>query len=371
MKPLSLYGLATAVPPHSIGQVDATALAESLRIAHGEHARLVPVVYKRSGVLSRHSIVLEGIGETDQKRQSFYWPAVDATDRGPTTSQRMQCYEREAALLAARAVADALAASGVSPSELTHLISVSCTGFAAPGFDLELVHRFSLPGSIARTQIGFMGCHGLFNALRVAQAFCNADPRSKILVVAVELCTLHQQYTDDAGQIIANALFADGAGAVVCGLKDREPPPAGAEAVPWKLARSGSLVLPASSDAMTWHIRDHGFQMALSPQVPELILANLHAWLAAWLGESGLAINDIRQWAVHPGGPKILHAVQQALELDRDQLQASQHVLAQFGNMSSPTVLFILNELRRIGAKSPCVMLGFGPGLTIEAALLI
>jgi predicted naringenin-chalcone synthase len=163
--------------------------------------------------------------------------------------------------------------------------------------------------------------------------------------------------------MVANALFADGAAAVV-GSHDAAGPP-----TTWRLVASGSYVIPNSEDAMTWTIGDHNFEMTLSKQVPGLIARNLRPWLSTWLRELALDVNGIASWAVHPGGPRILTAVEEALALSRQSLADSKAVLAEYGNMSSPTLLFILDRLRRRRAPRPCVALGFGPGLVVEAAL--
>jgi predicted naringenin-chalcone synthase len=211
--------------------------------------------------------------------------------------------------------------------------------------------------------VGFMGCHGALNALRVARAFCLADRRATALVCCTELCSLHFQYNAAPQAIVSNSLFADGAGAVVVRAAEAHD-----DVRPWRLATHGSTVLPQTADAMSWKIGNHGFEMYLSPQVPELIHEHLQPWLDAWLAEQRVRRSDIRSWATTRRA-KILHACR-ALELPAGALDASWHVLSTYGNMSSPTVLFILDELQRRGAELPAVVLGFGPGLTVEAALL-
>jgi predicted naringenin-chalcone synthase len=209
-----------------------------------------------------------------------------------------------------------------------------------------------------------MGCHGALNGLRVARAFLDADPSACVLLCALELCSLHHQYGWDVGTIVANALFADGAAAVVAVASGNTRPGR------FRLLASGSVVADDSEDAMTWRIGDHGFRMTLSPQIPELIGLHLRPWLEGWLAHHGLDFAAIGSWAVHPGGPRILSAVGEAIGLDSADLETSQRVLADHGNMSSPTILFILDRIRRSGAGRPCLALAFGPGLAVEAALL-
>jgi predicted naringenin-chalcone synthase len=243
---------------------------------------------------------------------------------------------------------------------------VSCTGFAAPGVDIDLIGSLGLRPTTERIHIGFMGCQAVMNALRCARAITLADPRASVLLCAVELCSLHYCFNWDSLRMVSNALFGDGAGAVVLsGASARLP----AESSAWKVAATGSCVLPDSKDAMTWRIGDWGFEMSLAATVSDLIRRHLAGWLAEWLGGHGHTIDSIQSWAIHPGGPRILNAAREALSLPAQSTTVSDGVLAEFGNMSSPTVLFILDRLRQRHAALPCVSLGFGPGLSAEAAL--
>ncbi len=227
-----------------------------------------------------------------------------------------------------------------------------------------------------------MGCHAALNGLRVAGALCAADPSAAVLLTAVELCSLHHQYTpdplSDAGQVIANALFADGAAAVLCTGADFVPdgPAGGSEpsspALPYRLLGSGSVLLPDTAEAMTWRVGDAGFLMTLELAVPVAIRQHLAGWMDEWLPRYGLTRSDVETWAVHPGGPAILDAAVDALALPADALDPSRALLAEVGNLSSPTILFLLDRLRatRGAGAGPVVAVGFGPGLTVEAALL-
>jgi predicted naringenin-chalcone synthase len=294
----------------------------------------------------------------------------------------MAAYERDAPELAVRAARGAIEDADIDPGRVTHLVTVSCTGFVAPGVDAAIIDALGLPRTTERTNVGFMGCHGALNALRVARGFVEADPARIPLVCAVELCTLHFAYGWDPDMLVANALFADGAAAVLCdgggngqghgrgqaeggGGGDRRP-----SAGDWCVVASGTLLMPDSADAMTWRIGDHGFRMSLSARVPDLIGAHLRPWVTEWLGAHELGIEDVASWAVHPGGPRILGSVEDALGLDRDRMGASREVLSECGNMSSATILFILDRLRKHDAPRPCVALAFGPGLVVEAVLI-
>jgi predicted naringenin-chalcone synthase len=365
MAHVTINGIGTSVPTNWIAQQDAAVLAQSLQSVAGSTPRALAALYRRSGVGARHSVVLESSSNGEAARQSFYCPATSAADRGPWLSQRMKRFEQEAGTLAAEASRSALAAARIDPARVTHLITVSCTGFVAPGFDVELFCRLPLRATVARTHIGFMGCHAALNALRVARAFILAEPQAVVLICAVELCTLHQQYSNDAGQLVSNSLFADGAAAMVCSGTTRDEPQA------WRLMANGATILSDTLDEMTWRLGDHGFQMALSANVPDILRAQLRGWIEPWLMEHGLSVHQVAHWAVHPGGPRVLTAVAEALRLEPTSLEASRETLHRYGNMSSPTVVFILERLRMTGAGGPCVAMGFGPGLAFEAALLV
>lgn len=389
-----LLGFGMALPEHSISQADAAEFVQPFNSESEEQARVLSALYRRAGVQRRHSVVLESIDDSGRIQQSLYQLPTDQQPHGPTTSERMRRYEQHASVLASNATVQALLASQVAATEITHLVTVSCSGFHAPGFDIELLQTVGLSSSVARTHIGFMGCHGALNGLRVADAFLKADPKSKVLLCCVELCSLHHQYGWSPDRVVSNSLFADGAAAVVLtnSLESRTGTPARLEQVgarpqdsnvtgksarptdrassAWQLAASGSVVLPNTLDDMGWRIRDHGFEMNLSARVPEIIKQHLRPWLTDWLGSRALSLDDIRSWAFHPGGPRILTAAGEALGLSREQWATSEAILAEYGNMSSPTILFILDRLSREAAAGPCVALAFGPGLTIEAALL-
>ena len=379
--PSWLRGFGLALPEHSIAQANAADFVLPFNADTEEQARVLRGLYRRAGVRRRHSVVLESNGDAGVVQQSTYSPRSEESPLGPTTSARMRSYEQHASVLATTATRRALSVSQMEAADITHLVTVSCSGFHAPGFDIELLQTAGLSPGVARTHVGFMGCHGALNGLRVADAFLKADPNANVLLCCVELCSLHHQYGWSPDRIVSNALFADGAAAVVLtSSRSRETSDrtltssatSESHSCPsaWQLLASGSVVLPETLGDMGWRIRDHGFEMTLSARVPELIKQHLRPWLSDWLGSRSLALDDIRSWAFHPGGPRILSAAGEALGLRREQWAVSESVLADFGNMSSPTILFILDRLRAEAVAGPCVALAFGPGLTIEAALL-
>jgi predicted naringenin-chalcone synthase len=358
-----ILGMGTSVPRELITQEDAARLAVELAGVSSSHKPAIQALYRRAGVKKRHSAIITSSTNGLPATQSFFPVSTSLQDRGPTTDQRMRRYEECALQLAEQACCDALHASYSSPEEITHLVSVSCTGFSAPGVDLGLIKSLGLKSSVTRTNVGFMGCHGALNGLRVAAALSQASQGGKVLLCCVELCSIHHQYAANAQQIVANALFSDGAAAVV-GSNDTS------RGLAWRVLDQFSAVLPETSELMTWRIGDNGFEMQLSPVVPSVIRESLRPWLLENLARHSLQISDVNSWAIHPGGPKILRACADSLGLALRCLDPSQKILEEYGNMSSPTVLFILHELRDSRLNLPCVALAFGPGLTIEAALI-
>lgn len=355
-------GIGLAKPESSISQEDAIDRSLQLCVATEQGRRLAPSIYAHSGVRKRHSVLLDSSTNGKPAQQSFYRPPSTAHPFGPTTSERMAAYRGSASDLAEKAAMGALEEAGVSREQVSHIVLVTCSGFDAPGVDVALIQRLGLRPSTSRTNIGFMGCHGALNGLRVAKAFSEADPIAVVLLVAVELCSLHYQYDWTPERIIANALFSDGAAAAVISAGVSDSP---------RVASTFSEIVPDSQDAMSWRVGDHGFAMTLAPQLPELIETTIRAPIESWLSGEGLHLSDIADWAIHPGGPRILDAAGTGLGLSPADLDVSRQVLAECGNMSSPTVLFVLDELRQAGRRGPCVLLGFGPGLAVEAALLI
>jgi predicted naringenin-chalcone synthase len=361
--PLFIHGLGTATPPCAVTQDQAVRAAEQYGCQTNEQRRLLRGLYRLTRVKTRHSVIMESDSRDGVATQSFFPPMRDEDDRGPGTSARMVRYEREAPILAAAAARVALEESGMRPDAITHVVSVSCTGFAAPGFDVALIRELGLSWAVERTHVGFMGCHGALNGLRVARAYADSVPGARVLLCAVELCSLHFQYGWNPNQIVANAIFGDGAAALV-GSADT---PAAGDL--WQHVASGATLLEDSSELMTWRVGDHGFDMTLSARVPNVIEQRLRPWIDSWLGRHGLQVDGVATWALHPGGPRILEACASTLGLPSEAYAVSQEVLGEFGNMSSPTILFIIDRLRRRNAPRPCVAVGFGPGLAVEVAL--
>jgi predicted naringenin-chalcone synthase len=267
----------------------------------------------------------------------------------------MEMYEAAAPELAQKAVDKLLADD--DRSLITHLIVTSCTGFSAPGIDLELVQRCGLPNSVERTIVGFMGCYAAINALKLSRHIVRSDPKARVLIVNIELCTLHFREATELEKLISFCLWGDGCAAA---LVTAEPHGI-------LLESFHAIVAVERKELMSWHIRDDGFDMVLSGQVPGAVRETLRNDHAAILG--GRPAKEIDLWAVHPGGRSVLDAVERALKLEPTALAVSREVLRQYGNMSSATVMFVMAEM----LKEPSGLLGcgmaFGPGLTTETMM--
>lgn len=303
----------------------------------------------------------------------------------------MQVYRQEAVPLAQRAIENCLAQQPYFDRQaITHLIVVSCTGLYAPGPDIELIEVLGLPTTTQRIAINFMGCYGAFNGLKTADAIVRADLNSKVLVVCVELCTLHFQKKAETDHLLSNALFADGAAAV---LIESEPQMESSLQGPalrgpaFRLRSFYSDLFLEGKAEMAWHVSDFGFEMTLTSEVPRYIQQGIGELLSRLLQKSGLTIGDIDHYAIHPGGRKILEVIEQQLGIDATDDRFAYQVLREFGNMSSATVLFVLKAIwdnlladqktdQLIDSKATSqngehiLSCAFGPGLTLESMIL-
>lgn len=284
-----------------------------------------------------------------------------------TTQERNELYMREAVPLAELAVRRCLQNAGRSVEELTDLIVVSCTGIDTPGLDLHLAGKVGMPPYLHRTCILGMGCYGAFPGLLRAREAAISKPGRLAMMVTVEICSLHfQPYDQSIENVVSSALFADGAAAVLVGSTEEE-------AVGPRLIDAVTFSDYQTFDHMAFHLTNHGFRMSLSAYVPRLLAANVEGFVDALLQRNALTRNAVRFWGVHPGSSKILDHVQQRIGLTDEQMEPSRRVLYHFGNMSSTTVLFVLEEIQRQGRPSRGdygVLMSFGPGLTMEAALV-
>ena len=363
--PIYIHGIESAVPENSYPQAQACELVQEHATESRAIRRIARSLYRNSGIEKRHS-VLDHWKNTGNDTLFF---AADGTRlTPPTTRARNDVYTREARRLyvdLARALVEGT--PGFTAADVTHVVTISCTGFFAPGPDYHVVRALGLPGSTRRYHVGFMGCYAAFQGLRMAEAFCRADPDAVVLVISVELCSLHLQFNEDVDDLIAGSVFADGGAGVLVSAR----PPASPSAL--EILSFHTALTAEGEEDMAWTIGDEGFRMKLSTYVPDLIQANLTPVLGDVLGRAGLTPEDIGWWAVHPGGRAIVDKVEETLGLEAEQVEASRAVLRDYGNMSSATVLFVLKALLESGRPDAgdrvCAM-AFGPGLTIESGLL-
>jgi prepilin-type processing-associated H-X9-DG protein len=329
-----------------------------------DDARKLRVVFRASGIDTRHSVI-EDYGKRDQFK---FYENTPALDPFPSTRRRLSLYQQHALSLSLEAVHACLGAlPDFKKDSISHLLVVSCTGMYAPGLDIDLVKALGLNVSVQRTCINFMGCYAAFNALKLAHAIVGHQPEAKVLIVCTELCTIHFQKENTEDNMLANALFADGsAAALVEGQKQKGI----------QLAMEnfyGELAFAGEHD-MTWGIGDHGFEMRLSSYVPDIVRTGIRHLSRSLLAQMQLDLSDVDYYAIHPGGKRILEAIESELGLTREQNHAAYDVLRQFGNMSSPTVLFVLHSVwRSLQARDDgkrILSFAFGPGLTLESMLL-
>lgn len=352
-----INAIGTAVPPHQVHEAFVGFVRQTLR--DPKAARLFDRMAGLAGIEQRYSYldpeVLPDGQITDRDR--FY-----GLGEWPSTGERMARYEARAPQLAVQAIAGlgAEAACG----QVTHLIVVSCTGFIAPGLDQRIAELTGMSPSVERTVIGFMGCYAAVNGLRLAHHIIRSEPDARVMVVTVELCTLHFQRTQDLGRLLSMLLFGDGAAAAIVSAEPRGI----------ALTDFRSATIAGSAEAITWRIGDQGFDMHLDGQVPGFIAGALRQERQRHDGAGllrGQQPDDIALWAVHAGGRTILDAVERALDLATDALQPSREVLRRFGNMSSATLMFVLRAMLASGTTRPDgangLAMAFGPGLAAES----
>ena len=361
-----LCAIGTANPPHRIPQLQiADFMANALELDERGTRRL-RALYRVSGIGHRYS-VLPDYSRVNGEFEFF--PNTPGLEPFPSVGQRMAEYRRYALPLSVEAVRACLSQlPEVDYASITHLITVSCTGMYAPGLDIELVGALGLSGHVQRTCVNFMGCYAAVNGLKLADAFCRSTPGARVLVVCTELCTLHFQKSQEDDHLVSNALFGDGAAAV---LVQGEPSPSQPSLA---LTAFHCGLEPDGHADMAWHINDFGFEMTLSSYVPRMIEQGIGQLTQRLLADLPVQLEDIQAFAIHPGGRKILESIEQALGLTTHDNRYAYQVLREYGNMSSATVLFVLRDLlagfTAADAGAPVLSFAFGPGLTLEAMLL-
>jgi alpha-pyrone synthase len=359
-----LTSIGTAVPAHAIDQATIAGFMARLLGLSGEAAERLQKLYAHSGITRRHSVLPD---YNRQVGQFAFFPNTENLEPFPGVEARMGVYRAEAPALARQAIAQCLEATGLVAADIDHLVTVSCTGMYAPGLDIDLVQSLGMAPTTRRYCINFMGCYAAFNGLKLADALVRSHPGERVLVVCVELCTLHFQKSLSMDHLVSNSLFSDGAAAALV----ESAPRGGAPRL--RMDTFHALLCPDSLKDMAWQIGDTGFQMTLSKYVAGLLEGGIGALAETLLGMAGVHKAEIGGWAIHPGGRRILEACQAELGLDEEDLAVSRQVLRSFGNMSSVTILFVLADwLRGYGHADGerLIAAAFGPGLTMESALM-
>ncbi|MBT2587332.1 type III polyketide synthase [Arthrobacter sp. ISL-95] len=369
--PVYMRSLETAVPQTILVQQQARDVFASQPGLTRLGTRLVNTCFDSAAIDTRYTAVAELSLDAHPENPQFF----DAeTNRvlSPSTKVRNEIFATEATKLFVEAGKAAVAqAPGIDLDDVTHVITVSCTGFFNPGPDYKVVRALGLNPAVQRYHLGFMGCYAAFPALKAASQFCAADPTAVVLVICVELCSLHVRTSNDPDTIMGSAIFGDGAAAAVVSARELSgPEPA------IRLDHFETVLTPVGEEAMAWNIGDEGFEMVLGSYVPHIIEEHITGALAPLLAKepslAGLPYRDITHWAIHPGGRSILDKVESKLELTQEQLVPARETLREYGNMSSATVLFVLKYMLERPAterEERICSMAFGPGLTVETGL--
>lgn len=344
--------IGTSVPKFKNAQRDIQEFMLELSDASETEKRKMGLMYARSGIETRYSVVPDYSCDINDR---VFFPKNKSLSPFPSLESRMKIYEKEAVSLGVEAVKDAL--KNLESANFTHLITVSCTGLSAPGLDVALVKALDLPTDIVRTSINFMGCYAAIHAFKQADAICKSQSDTKVLIVLVELCTLHFQKKHTIDFITSNLLFGDGA--ACCVVEN--------QGIGLEIQSFYSKLYLEKLDSMAWHISSSGFLMSLKSEVPAIIEDHLASFVASSIEKS--EVQEIDNWVIHPGGKSILESSAKALNINKEALAGSFEVLKNYGNMSSCTLVFILKKLQKIDNQNTFVA-GFGPGITMESMIL-
>lgn len=360
----AITSIGIATPKYKQSQQETVKFISTLLNLTPAKKRILTAIYKATGIEYRHSV----LNDYCKIPGEFEFFPNHPDDPFPSTSARMEIYKANALQLSINAINDCLThLNDIEKTEITHLITVSCTGMYAPGIDIELVHYLKLNPSTKRTCINFMGCYGAFNGIKVADSICRAEPQAKVLVVCVELCSIHIQKKTHLDHLFSNAIFADGAAAV---LIESNP----SHQKYFSLDAFHCDLLPSTHQEMAWHIADHGFDIVLSSYIPQIIQTGIAIFIQSLLTQHTFTLADIDFYAIHPGGLKILQACEKSLQIHKTENKYAYQILRNYGNMSSATILFILkaiwDDITDADHQKTILGCAFGPGLTLEAMLL-
>jgi len=356
-----IISIGTALPPYRHRQHEILAFMLNAYQPEAEDRRKISMLYERSGIETRYAVIPDYSVPISER---VFYPKTLDMEPFPGLDQRMELYNTHATKLSIEAINNCLK-HHLDAQDITCLITVSCTGMSAPGLDISIMQQLQLPNSIQRSSVNFMGCYAAIHALKMADNICKADASAKVMIVCTELCTIHFQKTCEMDSIASGLLFADGAAAALVTGNNLSNEGVGIDNFYSEVALNGQ-------DDMAWNLSEKGFLMRLSSYIPQLLQAGITPLLQNALKAGGLSRKDITRWAIHPGGRKILENIQKELNLTGNDLKVSFDVLREYGNMSSPTILFVLKNMMEDlnGHDEKIFAAAFGPGLTMETLIL-
>ncbi|MEP6748437.1 MAG: type III polyketide synthase [Bacteroidota bacterium] len=356
-----IISIGTAIPAHKHRQEDIMHFMQDVYAMNETDKRKLRFLYHQSGIETRHSVVADYNKNINEWK---FYPHSENLEPFPSLELRMIWYNKYAPPLSVDAIRNCI--DGYIPAKgITHLITVSCTGMSAPGLDLQVMELMDLPKNIYRTSINFMGCYAAIHAMKLADAICKHDVDAKVVIVCTELCTLHFQKEPTTDNIASSLLFADGAAAVLITHNSFNKQGL-------YIDNFYSEVVAKGKKDMAWELSSTGFLMTLSGYVPELIEEDFESLVGRALQHAKKTTKDITDWCIHPGGRRIVDSIAKTLHLPQTALQPSYDVMRDYGNMSSPTILFVLKKIMQQNKRQSSGIFGaaFGPGLTMETFVL-
>ncbi len=354
-----IISIATGVPQYKHQQTDIFKFADTIYSTNETDSRKLKFLYRHSGIDTRYSVMPDYTLSNDRQ----FYSKSKCLEPFPDLEKRIQWFADNATTLSVKTIRDCIDGK-IESNQITHLITVSCTGMSAPGMDLEIMESMDLPPNIFRTSVNFMGCYAAIHALKIADAFCNNDVNANVVIVCTELCTLHFQKENSIDNITSTLLFGDGCAAVL--VKNNKATEKGLQ-----LKNFFSDVAFKGKKDMSWQLSSKGFLMTLTGYVPDLVKEDFDILVNKALKNANIKKEAISHWCIHPGGKKILESIEQSTGLKKEDLQYSYDILKDYGNMSSPTVLFVLHKIfqdLQNNQQSQATIFGaaFGPGLTME-----
>lgn len=354
-----IHSIQTINPEHKYDQLNVREFVKSQYPENSVQQKLAHRVYTHSGIKTRYSV----ISDLKNPEDLYFFDAIEGDQYSfPKTKKRNRIYTEQSKNLLLDVSNETINKSTFTKDQITHLITVSCTGFYAPGPDYYLVKELNLNPKVERLHIGFMGCYAAFTAIKMAKHICVANPEAVVLVADIELCSIHLQMKNNIDTIVANSVFADGAASFIVSNQKAD------EAL--EIIDLDTVITSEGEEDMAWTIGNEGFDMKLSTYVPKILKNELGNSIFPFLEKNHIDQSDIDIWGIHPGGKSILEKSKQSLNLIDEHLDISYAILEQYGNMSSVTILFVLKEIiTQKKSLKPFPAMAFGPGLTVEMGL--